>query len=53
VYQHLGMVRTAMRNVLAALDFLHAEARVIHTGSYSLHRESIAITGYGGRYPAE
>lgn len=26
-----GMVRTAMRNVLAALDFLHAEARVIHT----------------------
>ncbi|KAL5361130.1 kinase-like domain-containing protein [Aspergillus floccosus] len=26
-----GMVRTTMRNVFAALDFLHAEARVIHT----------------------
>ncbi|GES57283.1 kinase-like protein [Aspergillus terreus] len=43
-----GMVRTAKRNVLAALDFPHAEARVIHTGSYCLHRESIAITGSGG-----
>ncbi|PYI11487.1 kinase-like protein [Aspergillus sclerotiicarbonarius CBS 121057] len=27
-----AMVRTTMRNVLAALDFLHTEARVIHTG---------------------
>ncbi|KAI9043636.1 kinase domain protein [Aspergillus affinis] len=26
-----GMVRTTIRNVLAALDFLHTEARVIHT----------------------
>lgn len=27
-----AMVRTTMRNILAALDFLHTEARVIHTG---------------------
>ncbi|KAJ5570433.1 uncharacterized protein N7459_009863 [Penicillium hispanicum] len=26
-----AMVRTTMRNILAALDFLHTEARVIHT----------------------
>jgi serine/threonine-protein kinase SRPK3 len=27
-----SMVRTTIRNVLAALDFLHTEAGVIHTG---------------------
>lgn len=27
-----SMVRTTMRNILAALDFLHTEAQVIHTG---------------------
>ncbi|CAG8122773.1 unnamed protein product [Penicillium salamii] len=27
-----AMVRTTMRNILAALDFLHTEAGVIHTG---------------------
>lgn len=26
------MVRTTVRNILAALDFLHTEAGVIHTG---------------------
>lgn len=27
-----AMIRTTIRNVLAALDFLHTEAQVIHTG---------------------
>lgn len=27
-----GVLRVTMRNVLAALDFLHTEAHVIHTG---------------------
>ncbi|PLB50864.1 kinase-like protein, partial [Aspergillus steynii IBT 23096] len=30
-----AMVRTTIRNVLAALDFLHTEARVIHTEFHS------------------
>lgn len=27
-----AMVKVSIRNILAALDFLHSEARVIHTG---------------------
>ncbi|KAL3414048.1 hypothetical protein V8F44DRAFT_633902 [Aspergillus fumigatus] len=29
-----AMVRTTVRNILAALDFLHTEARIIHSGWY-------------------
>ena len=29
-----SMIRTTIRKILAALDFLHTEAQVIHTGEY-------------------
>jgi hypothetical protein len=37
-----AMVRTTIRNILAALDFLHTEAGVIHTGRcfYSILKAS-------------
>lgn len=41
-----SMVRTTMRNILAALDFLHTEAQVIHTGqSLSFSRELLTCHG--------
>lgn len=38
-----AMVRTTMRNILAALDFLHTEAGVIHTG-----RKHFDLLHWGG-----
>lgn len=34
------MVRTTMRNILAALDLLHTEAKDIHTGRFPLYSTS-------------
>jgi serine/threonine protein kinase len=37
-----AMVRTTMRNILAALDFLHTEAGVIHTGWYFIPSNTLS-----------